>query len=182
MAEWNLEIYEEIGDVSGLTMPMIILGHVALARGELDKAIDRYLETLRIAEGIGFHYSIQTASKYIGKVSISKGNLLDAEKYLHLSLTITRDIGFARDIINLLYEFARLGVLQEKRDVAVELLAFVMQHPLSDQIRWLEGRIESSAKELLADLEQDLPPDVFSAAVERGRSIDLNDAVAQMLM
>ncbi len=31
LAEADLELYEEIGDVIGSTMPMIILGHVALA-------------------------------------------------------------------------------------------------------------------------------------------------------
>ena len=61
-AESNLELYEEIEDISGTTMPLIVMGHAALARGEHEKAKKYYQRCLKIARDVGFYYSIQTAT------------------------------------------------------------------------------------------------------------------------
>jgi hypothetical protein len=82
-----------------------------------------------------------------------------------------------RDVINLLYEFARLKAAQNNLEEAVELLALVIEHPTSNQTRWLEGRIRDSANGLLAEIETKLPPDVYSMALERGRELNLDDIV-----
>ncbi len=181
LAETNLNLYEEIGDVIGSTTPMIVLGHVALACGELARAREFYLRCLKISQETGFHYSIQTASKYLSKVALSLGDLKEAEKYLLQSLMITKEIGFVRDIINLLYEFARLRAAQDNVEGAVELLALVIEHPASDLYRMLEGRIRDSARELLSQIKQDLPPKVYNAALERGRKLDLEVLIDDFL-
>ncbi len=181
LAESNLKLFQEIGDASGSTMPLIVMGHVALARGEYEEARKYYLRCLEISEEVGFHYSIQTSSKYLGKVGLSMGELAKAEDYLLQSLRITEEIGFVRDIINLLYEFARLRVAQEDQEQAVELLALVVQHPASHQTRWLEGRIRDSAEELLVKLEHDLLEETYVEAFERGQAMELDNAVAALI-
>jgi predicted ATPase/DNA-binding SARP family transcriptional activator len=180
-AESNLKRYEEVGDVIGSTMPPIVLGHVALARKDYEKARGWYLRCYTVAEQVGFHYSTQTSSKYLGKVAVSMGDTAEAEKYLRRGLTITREIGFVRDIINLLYEVARLRVTQDKPEEAVELLALVLEHPASLLTRWLEGRISDNAKELLAKLEKDLPPETYTAALAQGQVMDLDTVVTGLL-
>jgi tetratricopeptide (TPR) repeat protein len=180
-AETNLELCEEIGDVSGSTMPLIVLGHVALARGEHEEARGFYLRCLESSEEVGFHYSIQTSSKYLGKVALSIGKVEEAEFYLRQSLRITNDIGFIRDLVNLIYEFARLRVAQGNPERAVKFLAMVVEHPASIQTRWLEGRIRDSARGLLAKLEDELPEDAYEAALERGRALELDEVVAALI-
>ena len=181
LAKRNLDLYEEIGDVIGGTTPDIILGHAALAFGEHEEARGYYLRCLRRSEKTGFYYSLQTASKYLGKVSTSMGNTIDADRYLAQSLTIARDIGFVRDIVNLVYEFARLRVVQEEFEHAVELLSLVIQHPASQQKRWLEGRIQDSAKDLLSSIEGEFTRKSYLAALERGRELELDDTVTELL-
>ncbi len=181
LAEWNLTLYEEIGDVSGSTMPLIVMGHAALARGDYESAREYYLRCLQISEEIGFHWSIQTSSKYLGKVALSTGKYAEAEIYLLQCLNITKEIGFVRDIINLLYEFARLRVAQDNPEQAAELLVLVIEHPASDQTRWLEGSIRDSAKGLLAKLENDLSQEAYKAALERGQELVLEDVVAALI-
>ncbi|NIS79274.1 MAG: AAA family ATPase [Anaerolineales bacterium] len=181
LAETNLNLYEEIGDASGSTMPLIVMGHAALARGKHEEARELYLRCLHLSEEVDFHYSIQTATKYLAKVAISVGKYAEAERYLHQSLALTKEIGFVRDIVNLLYEYARLRVAQENSEQAVELLALVVQHPASNQTRWLEGRIRDSAKNLLANLEDELSPEAYSAALERGQELELDEIVADLV-
>jgi predicted ATPase/DNA-binding CsgD family transcriptional regulator/tetratricopeptide (TPR) repeat protein len=181
LAESNLKINEEIGDVIGSTLPLIVLGHASLALGEYQGARGYYLQCLKLSEQVGFHYAIQTASKYLGKVALSLGNIGEAEYYLHQSLTITKEIGFVRDIINLLYEHARLQAAHNDTEGAAELLAFVIQHPASQESRMFEGRIRDSAQDLLAKLEDQLPQDAFSTALERGQELELEEIVAGLL-
>ncbi len=181
LAESNLNLNEEIGDVIGSTLPLIVLGHAALALGDYEGARGFYLRCIKISEEVGFHYSIQTSSKYLGKVALSMGKTAEAEIYLLQSLRITKEIGFMRDIINLLYEFARLRVAQNNPEGAAELLALVLQHPASHQTRMHEGRIRDSAKDLLAELEDELPHETYTAALERGQELDLDEVIADLV-
>jgi len=109
------------------------------------------------------------------------GKIGEAEIYLLQSLRITKEIGFIRDIINLLYEFARLRVAQNNPEGAAELLALVLQHPASHQTRMHEGRIRDSAKVLLAKLEDELPHETYTAALERGQELELDGVIADLL-
>ncbi|NIM93349.1 MAG: tetratricopeptide repeat protein [Anaerolineales bacterium] len=181
LAEWSLKLNEEIGDISGLTMPLIVMGHVAFARDEYEQAREYYLRSLKIAEDVGFNFSIQNASKYLGKLAVSLGDYAEAEKYLRQSLRVSNEIGFIRDVVNLLFEYARLRVAQGNVEQAVELLSLVVQHPASDQNRLFEGSIRDSAKDLLAGLEDELPQETYKAAFERGQELELADVLTALL-
>jgi predicted ATPase len=181
LAEIDLKLYEEIGNVIESSTPLIVLGHAALAVGELEEARGHYLRCLKISQETGFHYAGQTATKYLAKVSISMGKTAEAQEYLNESLRITKEIGFVRDIINLCYEYARLYATQGKIDQAVELLALVIQHPTSVLYRMLEGRMRDSAKDLLAKIEGELSQEAFAEAVHRGQSLEIDAVVADLM-
>ena len=181
LAESSLKLNEEIGDVIGSTLPLIVLGHAALAKGEYEVARGYYLRCLKISQEIGFHYAIQTSSKYLGKVALSMGKIAEAEIYLLQCLTITKEVGFVRDIINLFYEFARLRVAQDNSEGSVELLAVVLKHPASQTARMVEGPIRDSAQDLLALLEDELPQETFSAALERGQGFELDEVIVKLV-
>lgn len=114
-------------------------------------------------------------------MALASGDLVEAEKYLCQSLRITKDIAFVRDIVNLLYEYARLQVAQEKQEQAVELLALVIAHPASQLYRMMEGRVRDSAKDLLAKLEAELTLESYTAALERGQDLELDEVVAGLV-
>lgn len=181
VAQSELILCEEIGDKIGSTLPLIVLGHVDLALKEYQQARGYYQRCKRISQSIGFLYSFQTSSKYLGKVDISLNNLAEAEKNLRQCLSGTVEMGFVRDFINLIYEFARLRVAQGDREGAIELLAFVRQHPVSSQSRLLEGRIRDSAEELLAELEAEMDSEIFQAAEGRGEKLEFEALVAELV-
>jgi predicted ATPase len=180
MAESNLELFEEIGNMIGPTMPLIVLGYAALARGELEDARGFYLRCLKISRETGFPYGIQMATKYLCKVTLSLSDHVEAEKYLFQSLKITKEIGYVRDIVNLIYEYARLHVARGNPERAVELLVLVIRHPASQHHRMIEGRTRDSAKSLLAELENDLSQETYTAALARGRVLDLDEVIEEL--
>jgi predicted ATPase/DNA-binding CsgD family transcriptional regulator/tetratricopeptide (TPR) repeat protein len=173
LAEEQLQLCEDSGDAISSTYPLITLGHCALANQENDLAREYYQRCTRISQQVGFHYALQTSSKYLGKVELLLGNLPAAERSLTRCLVMTNDIGFVRDVVNLYCEFGRLKMAQGQRQEAVEILAFVEQHPFSNNIRMLEGRIRDSARDLLEELEGDLPETTFQSALEAGRNLGL---------
>jgi hypothetical protein len=44
-----------------------------------------------------------------------------------------------------------------------------------------EGCIRDSAKDLLADLEDELPQETYTAALERAQELDLDDVVTDLV-
>jgi predicted ATPase/DNA-binding CsgD family transcriptional regulator len=181
VAQANLQTYEEIGDLAGSTMPLIVLGHDALVHEDYSDAEMHYLKCWNRSREVGFPYSMQTSSKYLGKVYLALGDISNAYFYLREGLKISNDIGFVRDIVNLFYEFARLRAVEKNFEGAIELLGLVIQHPASQEARWLEGRIRDNAKDLLGELEGKVSPQCFSAALERGRSLDLDTCIAEFI-
>jgi len=173
-SEIHLKLCKEIGDKIHASVSLIVQGQAALAQEDYEEAWSFYLRCLKLSQQIGFFYSIQTSSKYLGKAAISMGKLDDAEEYLLQCLVMTKEIGFVRDVINLYYEFARLLAAKGKPEQAVELLAYVIQHPASTQTRMLEGRIRDSAQDLLAELEGEIHPEDYTAAIQRGQALEID--------
>jgi hypothetical protein len=101
--------------------------------------------------------------------------------YLLQSLRITNEIGLVRDILNLLYEYACLLVAQGNSEQAAELLALVLQHPASHQIRLGEGRIRDSAKSLLVKIKHELPPEAYTTALERGQELEMDEVIIELV-
>jgi hypothetical protein len=44
-----------------------------------------------------------------------------------------------------------------------------------------EGRIRDSAKDLLAKLEDELPPEIYTAALESGQELELDGVIADLI-
>ena len=181
LAQSSLNLNEEIGNEIRATLSLLTLGHAASACGDYERASDCYLRILKISQETGFLWGIEKSCKYLGKVALTIGNTAEAENYLFQSLRITIEIGLVRDILNVLYEYACLLVAQGDSEQAAELLALVLQHPVSHQIRLGEGRIRDSAKGLLVELEADLPPEAYSAALERGQELEIDEVIIELV-
>jgi len=182
LAESCLNLCNEIGNVIRSTLPLLTLGHTARARGEYKKANDYYLRILKISQETGFLWGIEKSSKYLGKAAFSLGNLAAAETYLLQSLRITNEIGYFADVLNLLFDYANLLVAKDYKKQAVELLVLVLQHPISYQLRLGAGRIRDSAKRSLFKLKNELPPEAYSAALERGQDLDLDEVINNLVV
>ena len=181
LAESSLNLNQEIGNVIRSTLSLLALGHSSLARGEHEVASDCYTRILKISKETEFLYGIEKSSKYLGMVAISIDKIAEAEDYLLQSLRITNEIGLVRDKLNLFYEYARLLVAQGNSEQAAELLTLVLQHPASHQIRLGEGHIRDSAKGLLVKLEDELPPEAYTAALERGHELEMDEVINELV-
>ena len=181
LAEYSLRLNEEIGNEIRSNLSLLALGHSSLALGNPERARACYQRILQISQEAEFLWGIEKSSKYLGKVALSQNKIAEANEYLIQSLRITNEIGLVRDILNLLYEYACLLVAQGDSESAAELLALILQHPASEQIRLGEGRIKDSVNRLLTKLEDELSPETYSTALKRGQELDIDVVITELI-
>jgi predicted ATPase/DNA-binding CsgD family transcriptional regulator len=177
----SLELFEELGESITSNWTLLTLGHKAVARGEHVQAKEYYLRCLKASEAVGYRWATENSCKYLGHLALSLNETEEAEAYLLRSLRIADEIGMGRDIANLLYDLARVRVAEDELERAVELLAVVLNLPASHLHRMGGGSVRDSAQGLLATLKAELSPEIYAAAWERGRMLELEKAVAQIL-
>jgi class 3 adenylate cyclase/tetratricopeptide (TPR) repeat protein len=125
--EKALEIYEELGDLSGITLLAINLGVQAYSDGRWDDAISMYSKAQDVSRRSGDISAEGAAAANLGEVLISRGQLDEAETVLHEARQVLRGqkvIGFA------LFAEAQLGRLMLERgefDAGVNALEQVIE-------------------------------------------------------
>ena len=91
------------------------------------------------------------------------------------SIKVYTQTGIVFELLESLRPVARLYSAQGLYERAIELLALVIEHPHHVQ-RW---RIYATAQ--LEEMRAKLTPDAFDAAYKRGRTLDLDTVVAELL-
>ncbi len=179
--EASLQVSSEIEDATVSVLSLVTLGNLATARGELSQAKKYYERCSSISRKIGFHWAVGNSTKYLGQVALLEGKVVEAERYFLQSLRIAYDLGMDRDIANHLYELARLRVAQNRSAEAVEFLVLLLQQPASQQAYFRRGRIRDYARELLTKLEHKLSTATYTAALERGKELDLDETIHKLV-
>lgn len=124
--ERALEIYEQLGDLSGITLLAINLGVQAYSDGRWDDAIAMYAKAQEVSRRSGDVSAEGAAAANLGEVLISRGRLDEAETVLQEARRVLRGqkvIGFA------LFAETQLGrLLLERGDhqSAIEALTRVI--------------------------------------------------------
>lgn len=177
----GLKLSDQIGDRVAALLSLNTLAHIALERGNIPEAKGHFLRSLGMVKPIGFQWATANVIKYLGQVALLEDNHSEAESYFLHSLAIAVDLGLDREIANHLFDFAKLRLAQGRAEETVELLQLLLQHPASEQARLGSGRINDSGQRLLAKIEDELPPDIFEAASQRGRNMVLDDSLSALL-
>lgn len=184
-ADQALQIFsQEIGDYYGLTWAALVRGHVALARQAYAEARPFYERSLQAALALNYRRTTQQSYDNLGDVAFHLGELAEAERYFRLSLEISEETGQTREMIGTLHDLARVWAAQGKKVEAVELLAVVLHHPLSNLpllLRMEETTLREVAERLRARLEADLDPERYRVAWARGSTRQLEAVVTGLL-
>jgi len=64
---------------------------------------------------------------------------------------------------------------------AIELLALLLQQPVSQQAYFRRGPIRDSAQDLLTKIKEHVSPKTYAAALERGKELDLGETVHKLV-
>jgi class 3 adenylate cyclase/tetratricopeptide (TPR) repeat protein len=169
-------LHRELGDRRGEATALSNLGEAARLQADYAAAQSYYLESLPIAKETGNRFNVAITLGNLGHAAAALGDYATARSYYGEALQGAMAIGtipFALDAL------AGLASVQEhtgQPEQALELLGLVMNHPsLTDETR------QQFVKPILARLRAVLPAEAIEAGLERGKLLQLETVVAEIL-
>lgn len=153
---------------------IFVLGDVALKLKDYAEAERQFELGLRWFKEVGQLWGIGASFEHLGIVALSAQDFVKAKYWLHQALGYLKESGQHYQYGELLYYIAKLFVAQERTEDSVELLSLVRRQANDQVVRGL------AATSLMA-LQADLRKEAYAAAVERGKALDLDEVVAELL-
>jgi tetratricopeptide (TPR) repeat protein len=173
--EKSLALYRDVGNMSGIALGLGDLSELATVLGQYADATQLARESLAINEKLGHPAEEAWALRVLGNVARERGDLEGARNYFRQALEAGTSVRATLQVLITLVGIAALRMREGRKDEACELLGLVLSHPSTRQ--WTKDR----AAPLVAQLEAELPPDVFAATQECGKGHDLDQVVAELL-
>ncbi len=170
----SLAIFEAIGDQQGIANSLSNLGFVAYDQRDYAAARDYHQQSLTIIQTIGDQWGIANALINLSFVHLHLRSE-QAQPSLHRSLAIAQDIQAVPLILEAVMGFARFYLQGIQAAHAAELCGLVQHHPTFD------SEVQIRLDELLPQLKERLPSAELQAALERGKTLDLDTVVAELL-
>jgi tetratricopeptide (TPR) repeat protein len=165
---------------AGIAYPLLTLGQVALA-GEAYAEAQRFLHKgIAILQEIGHRAELGPVLALLGIATRGLGQLPQAQQHLYEALRTVPaklSLGLLEHTMYTLSAMALLLADQGEKERAVELYALASRYPFVANSRWFED----VAGQHIAAIAATLPPEVVTAAQERGRARDLDATVAELL-
>jgi predicted ATPase/class 3 adenylate cyclase len=108
LLEQGLALDREVGDKEGMAVCFLLLGSVALQKGDASTARTRGEEGLLLYREIGYREGIAEALSLLGKVEAARGDLTYARRLYEEGLTMARELGQRELIASGLEGLARI--------------------------------------------------------------------------
>jgi predicted ATPase/DNA-binding SARP family transcriptional activator/Tfp pilus assembly protein PilF len=174
--EEGVVLVQEVGDRQAMADALNNLGYINHHHlGNLEKAKRLYTESLDIDREIGHRHGTTSTSSNLGHLYVLMGEHGPAWDCLRLALSEATAIGVPPLTLDALVGVAQLRAETGQRDSAAELLGVVLGHP-SVEVDSLQV-----AETVLAGLRDVLPAEQLETAIERGKTLDLDAVVAELL-
>jgi tetratricopeptide (TPR) repeat protein len=163
------------GDPKVLASALNNYGFVCYLAGDLDRALALMEESLALRRELGNGYGLAIALDNLGYIRAARGETSAATALFGETLTMARErhaVPLANDAI---LGLAMLLPLPDQAPRAVELMTFVMQHPLT----WRETR--DRAGRWVAERACLLAPEGVAAAQARAHASSYEEVVETLL-
>ncbi len=174
--EEGLVMVQEMGDRQAMADMLNNLGYINHHHlGNLEKAKQYYQESLSIGQEIGHRQGATSTLSNLGHLHVLLGEHARAWDYLRQALNESTAIGVAPLTLDALVGVARLRAETGQGDSAAELLGVALNHPA------VEVDSVQVGETVLAGLRDALPAGQLEAAMERGKTLELDTVVAGLL-
>ncbi len=188
--EESLTLCRETGHHFEVIYRLGTLGYITNSMGRYEEAPRYFQEALDTARQLGYKAEVSWILAGLGEASLGLENYLAARNYLLEALETTSGTAYA---LPALISWAMLlekeadvpaaGVVagpevlanHEPKQRAAAILSLVINHPATWQV------YRDKADRLLAELEAELPPEVFAAARRRGQAKTVDAVVEEIL-
>ena len=168
-------IYREIGDRWGVASCFINLGESARVQKKYAKAAQYYEKSLPVFSQVGNRMGTAVGALNLGHVYTGMDQDDDAWRYIRESLRESAIIGAFSIALEGVVGAALLHAKAQQYKRSAELLGLAVAHPAFNK------EIGQFVDPILTRLREALPAGELEAALERGKTIELEQAVAEIL-
>jgi DNA-binding SARP family transcriptional activator/predicted ATPase/Flp pilus assembly protein TadD len=174
--EEGLGLVQEMGDRHAMADMCNNLGYINHHNlGNLEKAKQYYIESLSIGREIGHRQGATSTLSNLGHLHVVLGEHENAWEYLREALSESTAIGVTPLTLDALAGVALLRAETGQGDSAAELVGLIVNHPA------VEADSVQVTETILDGLREALPTKQIEAAMERGKTMELDTAVAELL-
>jgi tetratricopeptide (TPR) repeat protein len=174
--EEGLALAQEIGDRQATADTLTNLGYINHHHlGNLGKAKTYYTKSLSTSQEIGHRHGVTSTLSNLGHLYVRLGEYAPAWDHLRQALSESIAIGVAPLTLDALVGVALLRAETGQLDAAAELLGVILNHPS------VEVDSVQLAETILAGLRKALPAKQLEAAMQRGKTLELDAVVAELL-
>jgi DNA-binding SARP family transcriptional activator/predicted ATPase len=174
--EEGLEVVQEMGDRLAMADMLNNLGYINHHYlDNLEKAKQYYKESLSVGREIGHRQGATSTLSNLGHLHVLLGEHALAWEYLREALSESTAIGVTPLTLDALAGVALLRAENGQGDSAAELVGLIVNHPA------VEADSVHVAETILAGLRDTLATEQLGAAQERGRAMELDAVVAELL-
>jgi tetratricopeptide (TPR) repeat protein len=170
----SLKIAQAIGEQWLIPYILIERADLRCLVGELSAAAEDVDHVVETARQTGYRLMLSTALIYLAKVQLALGDLGAAGAALREGLALARATRLKIDLVHGLLLAARLWRQLGRSSQAAEWVNLLLAEP------GVEMLVRNQVRECCAQLEADLGPAEFATAVERGRSLQFDEVIAQL--
>lgn len=171
----SFALRESFDDPEGMALALNHLGETAVLQARHAAARRLYQQSRDLYEEINDKGGLATALKGLGTAACGLEEYDSAQQYLHEALQIATGIQYVPLIFSLFLSIGELWLQTTRPQQGVALLALTRHHAASPQTA------REKAKQRLAKYEPDVAPDLFHAAMQKGRDGDLEKVTAELL-
>jgi len=152
-----------------------VLGQVAVELGDYKEAKKQFEQGLQCLKELGDAWGIAVSCSNLGRLALLTHDYENAKLWLQRSLPYHKQSGQqTRHYFEALLDISQLFAAQKREEDAIELLSCLLNQTY-DQRLW--GQATAS----LGELHAVLPAEIYAAAVERGKTLDLDAVVTEFL-
>ncbi len=173
--EESKAICEEIGNRGGVSVCLMNLGVVVSMCKDFDMAQHYYQEALSISREIGRRDGIAICLNNLAHNMADQDEWGKSWSYYREALDESAATGIAFITMEALSGFARLKAKSEQYTRAAELLGLVLNHPATYE------PTKQETEPIIDVLREKLPANEMEAAMERGKTLELDAVVAEIL-
>jgi len=179
--EESRTLFQEVQDEWGDTYSFFVLGYKSFVENDLTSALPILEQACTIFKRLGERFFMCVALRYVGITRIRLNNIKPGIEALREGLNTARQVGSKYEVAASLYRWGQAA--QYLGDPARTVSLFWAAKKAHDTIGmgiWTQG-LDAEFETVLARCRAELGEAAFGQAVERGRAMTMDQAIAYAL-
>ncbi len=175
LMQQSLMIRQQLGNPKDIVISLHNLGNNAVNKGGYTRAIDLYQQSLAISQKLKFQTLIIHNYIGLGSVAFKQKHNEEARRWFVQALRNADNIQATLLALYSVVDLASIIAHDGQNERAARYIALAEHHPAKD------SKVRKTLDEVMPMLEAALSPDELQAALERGKSLDLDTVVQELL-